>query len=132
MRRSRCFLVPALSAIALLGTLVLTGPAIGHSHVTKVKSTVTIKSGEGTEFTGKVTAAQKKCRAGRKVRLFMEPYSGGADELVGTARTNSSGAWKIEGSFMAGIYHAQVAATTVHDGDDTFRCQVDLSVSAQY
>lgn len=132
MRRSRCFLVPALSMIALLGTLVLTGPAIGHAHVEKVKSTVTIKSGEGTEFTGKVTAAQKKCRAGRKVKLFMEPYSGAADELVGTAKTNASGAWRIEGSFLAGIYHAQVSASTVHTVHDTFRCQVDLSVSARY
>lgn len=129
MSRSRWFLVP-LSAIAL--ALPVAGSAIGHAHVTKVKSTVTIKSGKGTEFTGKVTAAQKKCRAGRKVRLFMEPYSGGADELVGTAKANASGAWKIEGSFLAGIYHAQVTAATVHDGDDTFRCQVDLSVSARY
>jgi len=131
MSRSRSFLAPVLSAIAL-SAMVLAGSAIGHAHVEKVKSTVTIKSGKGTEFTGKVTAAQKKCRAGRKVKLFMEPYSGGADELVGSAKTNASGAWRIEGSFMAGIYHAQAIAATVHAGDDTFRCQVDLSVSARY
>lgn len=131
MPRSRLFLVSALSAIGLT-LLVLAGSAIGHAHVTKVKSTVTIQSGKGTEFTGKVKAAQKKCRSRRKVQLFMEPYSGGADELVGTAKTNASGTWRMEGSFLAGIYHAKVTAATVHSGDDTFRCQFDLSVSARY
>lgn len=130
MPRPRWFLVLAMSAIGL--TALTAGSAVGHAHVTKVKSVVTIGSGEGTEFTGRVKAAQKRCRSGRKVKLFMEPYSGGADELVGTARTNASGAWKIEGSFLAGIYHAQVTAATVHAGDDAFRCQVDLSISARY
>jgi hypothetical protein len=129
MSRPRWFPVPP-GAIVL--ALLVAGPAIGHAHVEKVKSTVTIKSGKGTEFTGNVKAAQKKCRAGRKVKLFMEPYSGGADELVGTAKTNSSGAWRMEGSFLAGIYHAKVTAATVDDGDDTFRCLVDISVSARY
>ena len=78
MPRPRWFFAP-LSAIAL--ALLVAGSAIGHAHVTKVKSTVTIKSGKGTEFTGNVKAAQKKCRAGRKVKLFMEPYSGGKDEI---------------------------------------------------
>jgi len=131
MPRPRWFPVLVLSAIGL-ALLFVAGSASGHAHVTKVKSTVTIKSGEGTKFTGKVSAAQKRCRAGRKVKLFMEPYSGGADELVETAKTNSSGAWKMEGSFLAGIYHAQVAGTTVHAGDDTFRCLVDVSVSARF
>lgn len=131
MPQPRWFLVLALSAIGLTA-LVVAGSAIGHAHVTKVKSTVTIKSGKGTEFTGKVSAAQKKCRSGRKVRLFMEPYSGGKDELVGTAKTNASGVWRMEGSFLAGIYHAQVTGTTVDAGDDTFRCLVDLSASARY
>ncbi len=131
MSRPRWFLVPALSAIGLT-LLALAGSATGHAHVAKVKSTVTIKSGEGAEFTGKVSAAQKRCRSGRKVKLFMEPYSGGMDELVGTARTNAAGVWEMKGSFLAGIYHAQVTATTVHAGDDTLRCLVDVSVSARF
>jgi hypothetical protein len=131
MSRSRWFLVPVLSA-AVLALLALAGSATGRAHATDVKSTVTIKSGKGTEFTGKVNAAQKKCRAGRKVKLFMEPYSGGADELVGAAKTNSSGVWTMEGSFLAGVYHAEVTAATVHAGDDTFHCRVDVSMSARF
>jgi len=131
MPRFRWFLVPALSALALVMP-VLAGSAIGHAHVTKVKSTVTIKSGKGTEFTGKVNSAQKKCRSARKVKLFMEPYSGDKDELVGTAKTNGSGVWKMEGSFVAGIYHAEVIAITVHATATAFRCLFDMSVSARY
>jgi hypothetical protein len=130
MPRPRRFLVLALATTCL--TALAIGSAAGHAHITKVKSVVTIKSGKGTEFTGKVNAIQKKCRPGRKVKLFMEPYSGGKDELVGTAKTNASGAWRMEGSFLAGIYHAQVTGATVHSGGDTLRCQVDLSVSARY
>jgi hypothetical protein len=119
-------------AVLALGAGSLFFGAVASASVTKVKSTVTITSGEGSEFTGKVKAGQKACRSGRKVKLFMEPYSGEEDELVGTATTNASGAWTIEGSFMAGMYHAEVASRTVHAGGDTFRCQVDLSVSAKF
>jgi hypothetical protein len=125
-------LVPML-VLGVLGAALLpgAGPAIA-GNVTKVKSTVTITSGEGAEFKGKVTAGNKKCRAGRKVKLFMEPYSGAADELVGSATTNSAGNWEMKGSFMAGMYHAQVNASTVHSGSTTIRCLVDLSVSARF
>jgi hypothetical protein len=131
MSRHRWLLIPALSVVAL-ALLTVAGSATGAADITKVKSTVTIKSGEGTEFTGKVNAAQKRCRSGRKVKLFMEPYSGAEDELVGTAKTNASGVWKLEGSFLAGMYHAKVTGATVHVGSDTFHCQVDLSVSARF
>jgi hypothetical protein len=102
-----------LLVLGVLGAALLpgAGPAIA-GKVTKVKSTVTITSGEGAEFKGKVTAGNKKCRAGRKVKLFMEPYSGTEDELVGSATTNGAGNWEMKGSFMAGMYHAQVSAST--------------------
>jgi hypothetical protein len=119
-------------ALLALGAGSLVYGAVAAASVKQVKSTVTIASGEGSEFTGKVSAGQKLCRSGRKVKLFMEPYSGEDDELVGTATTNRSGAWTIEGSFMAGIYHAEVVRRTVHDDGDTIRCQVDLSLSAKY
>jgi hypothetical protein len=125
-----------MKRIALVLALLALGAgslaAVAAASVTKVKSTVTITSGEGSEFTGKVKAGQKECRSGRRVKLFMEPYSGEDDELVGTAKTNAAGVWTIEGSFMAGIYHAEVVGRAVHDDGDTFRCQVDLSVSARY
>jgi hypothetical protein len=116
-----------LAAIVLVGV----GSATA-AKVTNVKSTVTIKSGEGTEFTGKVSTAQKKCRSGRKVKLIMEPYSGGEDELVGTAKTDASGAWKMKGSFMAGIYHAEVTSSTVHTGSGAFHCLGDVGLSARF
>lgn len=120
-----------LALLTLSAGLLVYG-AIAVASVKGVKSTVTITSGEGSKFTGKVKAGQKACRSGRKVKLFMEPYSGEDDELVGTAKTNAAGAWEIEGSFMAGIYHAEVVSRTIHDDGDTLRCQFDLSVSARY
>jgi hypothetical protein len=102
------------------------------AKVTNVKSTVTIKSGEGSKFTGKVSSAQKACTRGRKVKLFMEPYSGGRDELVGTTKTKSSGIWELKGSFMAGIYHAEVTSSFVHTDSATLNCRFDISVSAKY
>lgn len=126
-QRLRWILLPALGLLAV----VAVGPATA-AKVVNVKSTVTIKSGEGSEFTGKVTSAQKKCRSGRTVKLFMEPYSGEKDELVGTARTNAAGLWEIKGSFMAGIYHAQVTSSYAHTGSETIHCQIDLSVSARF
>lgn len=119
-------------ALLALGAGLLVFGAVAVAGVTKVKSTVTITSGKGSEFTGKVKAAQKSCRSKRRVKLFMEPYSGEADELVGTAMTNAAGVWMVKGSFMAGIYHAEVVSRTVHDDGDTLRCQIDLSVSARY
>ena len=107
-----------LLALSLLGAaaLIVPGPATA-GKVTQVKSNVTITSGEGTEFTGKVTAGNKKCRKGRLVKLVNEPYSSAEkDKVVGTAKTNSAGNWEIRGSFMAGIYHAQVNSSYVHSG----------------
>ena len=117
--------VLAAFALAVVGSATAT-------KVTNVKSTVTIKSGEGSKFTGKVSAAQKACTRGRKVKLLMEPYSGGKDELVGTAKTNSSGTWELRGNFMAGVYHAEVTSSFVHTDSATLNCRFDISVSAKY
>ena len=129
-QRSRWMLLPALGVLAAIA-MGAVGSATA-AKVTSVKSTVTIESGEGTEFTGKVTSAQKKCRSGRRVKLVMEPYSGTKDEVVGTTRTNSAGQWEIKGSFAAGIYHAQVTSSYVHTASQTFHCQIDRSISAKF
>ncbi|HEX3174643.1 MAG TPA: hypothetical protein VHQ43_10570 [Solirubrobacterales bacterium] len=97
-----------------------------------VKSTVTIASGEGSEFRGKVSSPRKECRDDRKVTLFMKPYDGGADVAVGRDETNASGTWTIEGSFVAGIYYAKVAAALEHEDDSTFRCAFDLTMAARF
>lgn len=129
-RRHRWISLAAPVALAAFA-LAAVGPA-SAAKVTSVKSTVTIKSGEASRFTGKVSAAQKACTRGRKVKLLLEPYSGGEDELIGTARTNSSGIWELKGSFMAGIYHAEVAGSSVHTDSATLNCRFDISVSAKY
>ena len=127
---SRSRSVPVL-ALCVLATAALLGvlPATA-AKVTRVKSNVTIASGEATEFTGKVTSADKRCRVGRTVKLFRE--IGGPDKLVGTDRTSSSGRWEIHGSFLAAKYHAEVARMTFHTGSGTIECRFDLSVSARF
>jgi hypothetical protein len=129
-RRLRWISLAALGALAAIA-LVAVGPATA-TKVTKVKSTVTIKLGEGAKFTGKVSAGQKSCRSKRKVELFMEPYSGDEDELVGTARTDSTGAWQIKGSFMAGIYHAEVKSRFVNTDAVILHCLFAVGMSARY
>jgi hypothetical protein len=123
----------SLLASGVLAVIVLIGSVSATAaKVTNVKSTVIIKSGEGTEFTGKVKTAQKKCRAGRKVKLFRESDAGGKDELVGTSKTDTSGAWELKGSFLAGMYHAQVTSFTAHSGSETFHCLADVGLTARF
>jgi hypothetical protein len=129
-QRLRWISPAVLGALAAIAVMAI-GPA-SAAKVTNVKSTVTIKSGEGSEFTGKVTSAQKKCRSGRKVKLLMTPYSGGEDELVGTARTDSSGAWEMKGSFMAGLYHAEAVSVYVHTGSGTIHCTLTVGMTARF
>jgi hypothetical protein len=127
-KRSRW--APGLVLIALLVTWAVVGTAAASTPT--VKSTVTITSGEGTGFTGKVKAAQRKCRAGRKVKLFMESNSGGGDELVGTARTDATGAWMMDGSFFAGVYYARVLAALIQIHGMSYRCGADFSIRQHF
>jgi hypothetical protein len=95
---------------------------------------VSITSGNGSEFKGKVSSPQKACRANRKVTLFKEPYAGEGDEdeAVGTDRTNASGAWAMQGMFIAGLYYARVATVLVHVNGQPIRCQFDLTLAMRY
>jgi hypothetical protein len=124
-------LMSLLAFAVLLGVVALAVTASARS-APKVQSTVTITSGKGTEFTGKVKAA-KKCRANRTVKLYREADSSrGKDMLVGTARTNASGLWTMDGSFLAGVYFAQVIPLLVMVEGQQFRCLGDLSLRAHY
>ena len=91
-----------------------------------VKSTVTITSGEGSQFTGKVGSPKKRCRAGRTVKLYRE------DTVVGTAKTDKAGTWEMDGSFLAGVYHARVLPLLVHINGMAVRCAVDLSMRQHF
>jgi hypothetical protein len=118
-------------ALSVVGASVLLAGSATAAKVTNVKSKVTITSGEATEFTGKVTAGNKKCVRGRKVKLFMEP-SGAKDELVGIAMTNSAGNWEMKGRFLAGIYHAQVTGSNVDSPSATYHCLPDVGLSLRF
>jgi hypothetical protein len=124
----RLVLVSALLTVGMASLFV--GSAAGT--VKTVKSTVTIASGEGTGFTGKVSSPKKQCRDDRKVKLYMKSYSGGADSLVGSDETDASGAWSIEGSFVAGIYYARVASVLVHASGVPIRCAYDWTMPARF
>jgi hypothetical protein len=128
MSRSRCAPVIVLSALCAVGLLAV--GAAPAAKVTNVKSSVTITAGKGTEFKGRVTAANKKCRKGRKVKLFKE--MGSEDELVGTAKTNASGVWLMPGSYLAAIYHAEVARMVIQTDSGRLNCLFAISMSARY
>jgi hypothetical protein len=122
----------AMAAVVLAGVVALVvGPAAAST--TKVQSTVVITRGEGAEFTGKVKAAKKRCRAGRTVKLYRDAGSSRSDsDLVGTAKTNASGNWTMDGNFFAGVYYAQVLSLLVMIEGAPFRCLGDMSLRAHY
>lgn len=124
----RLMLVLALVAVGVASLSV--GLAVGA--VPTVKTTVTITSGEGTGFTGKVSSPKKQCHDDRKVTLYMKPYDGSADTAVGSDKTDASGAWSIEGSFVAGIYYARVASVLVHASGVPIRCAYDWTMPARF
>ncbi|HET7484840.1 MAG TPA: hypothetical protein VFJ64_05620 [Solirubrobacterales bacterium] len=125
----RSVLVSALVALGAMSPVV--GSAV--ASVPTVKTTVKITSGEGTEFKGKVSSPKKQCRANRTVKLYMEAGSArAAGTVVGTAKTDASGAWEIEGSFIAAVYYARVASVLVHAGGSAFRCSYAWTMPAHF
>lgn len=120
-----------VTVLCLAAVAAMLAPA-GAAAAIKVKSTVTITSGEGAKFTGKVSSAKKKCRSGRTVKLFREEDDGSGDELVGTAKTNKSGNWTMNGEFFAGEYFARVIATIVYIEGMAYRCAGDITIRQRF
>jgi hypothetical protein len=120
------------SVLCIAAAAAMTVPASAAAAVPKVKSTVTILSGEGAKFTGKVSSPKKKCRAGRTVKLFREDDSGNGDELVESAKTNKAGVWTMDGSFFAGIYFARVLPLLIHINGMAYRCAGDISLRQHF
>ncbi len=119
--------------LAMLGAMLL-GTSPASAAVKTVKTTVKITLGEGAEFRGKVSSSVKRCRAGRTVKLYRETDSARAtgDTLVGTAKTNASGVWDLEGSFLAGIYYARVASLLFHMNGQAYRCLYAWTMPMHY
>jgi hypothetical protein len=119
-------------SLVALGIASLTAGTAAAS-VKTVKSTVKITSGEGTEFKGKVSSPKKQCRANRTVKLYMEPGSARTvGTVVGTDKTDASGVWDIEGSFLAAVYYARVASVLVHANGTAFRCSYAWTMPAHF
>lgn len=120
---------PTLLPLALIAALALVASAAAR---TAVKSTVTIASGSGAEFTGKVGSAKKVCRSRRTVKLFRADGMTGSGTLVGTAKTNNVGAWTMDGNFLAGYYYARVQQRAVHLEKMVIQCAADVSVRRHF
>jgi hypothetical protein len=116
-------------ALVVLGTM---GLLVDGALATQ--STVTISSGRGSQFTGKVASPKKQCRAGRPVKLYLEGGAPGrpGDKVVGTADTDLTGKWAIFGAFLEGTYYAGVSRVVVRDRTGTYRCAADWSLAAMY
>jgi len=120
------------AAVVALVALGATGLLVDGAMATR--STVTISSGRGSQFTGKVTSSIRQCRAGRAVKLYMEggPPGRPGDKVVGTANTDSSGKWAIFGAFLEGTYYAGIASKAMRDRTGTYHCAADFSLAARY
>ncbi|HEX7059400.1 MAG TPA: hypothetical protein VF176_06070 [Solirubrobacterales bacterium] len=123
--------VAAVALVVLGATGLLLDGALAKKFT---KSTVTISSGRGSQFTGKVASHKMQCRAGRTVKLYLEggPSGRHGDKVVGTANTDARGNWAIFGGFLEGIYYAGIARVVVHSGTATYRCGADWSPAAPY
>lgn len=121
-----------VAALVVLGAAGLLADGALAKKFTK--STVTISSGRGSQFTGKVASGKRQCRAGRPVKLYLEggPPGRPGDKVVGTANTDLSGNWAIFGSFLEGTYYAGIAREVIHDRTGTHRCAADWSPAAPY
>lgn len=108
--------------LALVAVVVLALVAVASGSAVKTK--VSITSGEGTHFEGTVSSPSKKCLKKRVVKLIFDTNG----QLVGTATTDSEGAWGVDGSFMAGMYHAEVDPRKVGET----KCRGGRSASEQY
>jgi len=120
----------AVRLILAATACALAAPTFAHGAANSAKTKVKITEGGPTLFAGKVSSKEAKCEKRRKVTLHYEfggPY-GRAGDVVGTARTDASGAWEIEGSFVAGLYYASVTEKTRGD----FLCKAGRGLQAQF
>jgi len=77
-------------------------------------------------FKGTAGSAKASCKPGRTVRVFK--VRTGPDRRVGTATTNSVGAWTVRHTLGgAGRYYAVAASRSIPDGINTVVCASDAS-----
>ena len=126
-RRVRTAGVFVVTLIAT-STLGLTG---AHAtHTVKIASHISI-SGKGLTFSGKVTASNSACDAGRKVTLYRTNGN-----VLGSTTTGSSGHWKITASGSAGItmghFFAKVKQRNEGTAGTIYVCKAAVSPTIPY
>ena len=97
-----------LATVALMSVVFVAGAA---GHRVKFESTVTAKFDKQTNaFDGAVASPKPGCVTGRTVNLRMRATDG-STTVVGTAVTDSTGAWVIQPTSApaAGTYFAEAA-----------------------
>jgi hypothetical protein len=91
--------VAALAVVALAAS-----PAAGASYATKV-----VVSFKTPAFHGKLKSGKSSCASGRTVKLFRKKR--GADEFLGSDRSNANGSWSIPIRLRSGSsYYAKAPA----------------------
>jgi hypothetical protein len=92
-----------LIAVVLIAAVVaMLAAGAGAGTFTKARSTVRITSGNGSNFTIKVTSAKRACVKSRKVELEREGVK------VGSGTTNASGIANLPGLYQAGDFFSIV------------------------
>lgn len=113
----------SMTAAVLTSVLAFGAAALaGDSVKTKVK----ITEGGPNLFAGTVSSKEPKCEKGREVTLHYG--EGESTSPVGTAKSDKEGNWELEGSFMAGEYHAEVSAKRA----GKVKCRATRGLRAQF
>jgi hypothetical protein len=117
MRPFRTILVvlAATTAVAVLAS----GAGVASAHTVRFDSDVSIGHGvnpiESTDlFHGEVTSPRTGCAAQRRVTVFQK--LDGADQAMGSDRSNQSGAWEVSrhtSEVPDGNYYARVKARDI-------------------
>jgi hypothetical protein len=113
----------ALSIV--IGILLAAAPMSAFGHTATVKSTVTLRAGYGY-FQGKVGSPLAKCRANRTVKLFKQAT--GADPLLKTTTTNTTGAWAIFRRYEERTFYVKVPARIIRTSGHAHTCMATTSL----
>jgi len=113
---------------AALGTIALTAGIAGAHDASYVTKKVKIKHPTAQSFSGKVKAGGG-CKVDRTVKVAKVDEYGGGSDPIGTAKTDSTGAWTLQLPTTAspGGYKAVAKKTSVEHGDELHKCKKGTS-----
>lgn len=113
---------------AALGTIALAAGIAGAHDASYVTKKVKIHHPTLQSFSGKVKAGGG-CKVDRTVKVTKVEESGGGGDPVGTANTDSTGAWTMQlpAAASPGGYKAVARKTSVEHGDELHKCKKGTS-----